>query len=101
MGWKAIARSSVGTSHQKQQMPCQDYGGWKVVNNVIVGAVADGAGSAKYSDLGAKLAVNTVLKYLTGIEAWLQKRKRFWQLNLQPLEEEQARKLCIRTEGEE
>ena len=47
MQWRAIARSTVGTSHIKQQMPCQDYGGYKVLNNVIIGAVADGAGSAK------------------------------------------------------
>lgn len=53
MGWKAIARSATGTSHLKQQMPCQDYGSYKILNNVMVGAVADGAGSAKYADVGA------------------------------------------------
>lgn len=49
MAWKAVARSTVGTSHLKQQMPCQDYGDYKVLNKVIIGAVADGAGSAKYA----------------------------------------------------
>ncbi len=97
MAWKAVARSTIGTSHLKQQMPCQDYGGYKVLNNVIIGAVADGAGSAKYADIGAKVAVKTVLEYLTGIEEWLQKHKRFWQLNPQPLSEEQARKLFAKT----
>ena len=65
MNWKAIARSAIGTSHQKQQMPCQDYGGYKIINNALIGAVADGAGSAKYSDIGAKLAVKTVLETIT------------------------------------
>lgn len=65
MNWKAIARSAIGTSHQKQQMPCQDYGSYKIIGNAIVGAVADGAGSAKYADIGAKLAVKTVLEAFT------------------------------------
>ncbi len=65
MTWKAIARSAIGTSHQKQQMPCQDYSGYKIINNALIGAVADGAGSAKYSDVGAKLAVETVLEAFT------------------------------------
>ena len=65
MTWKAIARSAIGTSHQKQQMPCQDYSDYKIINQAIVGAVADGAGSAKYADIGAKLAVETVLTAFT------------------------------------
>ncbi len=65
MNWKAIARSATGTSHTKQQMPCQDHGDYKIINDAIVGVVADGAGSAKYSDIGAKLAVDTVLKMFT------------------------------------
>lgn len=97
MAWKAVARSATGTSHLKQQIPCQDYGGCKVLNDVIIGAVADGAGSAKYADTGAQLAVKTALGYLTGIEEWLQKHKRFWQLHPQPLSEERARKLFAKT----
>ena len=65
MNWKAIARSAIGTSHIKQQMPCQDYGDYKIIDDAIIGVVADGAGSAKYSDVGAKLAVDTVLKAIT------------------------------------
>jgi serine/threonine protein phosphatase PrpC len=97
MAWRAVARSATGTSHQKQQLPCQDYGGCKILNEVIVGAVADGAGSAKYADVGAKLAVKTVLEYLTGIEQWLQKRKKFWELTQKPLSEPEARKLFAKT----
>ena len=65
MNWKAIARSAEGTSHNKQDMPCQDYGYFKTIGDAIVGVVADGAGSAKHSDIGAKLAVETVLESIT------------------------------------
>lgn len=65
MNWKAIAHCAIGTSHKKQEMPCQDYGYYKVVKDSFVGAVADGAGSAKHSDLGAKIAVDTAIEYLS------------------------------------
>ncbi|MTJ32456.1 PP2C family serine/threonine-protein phosphatase [Aphanizomenon sp. UHCC 0183] len=70
MGWKAIARSAVGTSHQKQKIPipCQDCGNYRIFKDVIVGAVADGAGSAKYSHFGAELAVETVIKCFADID---------------------------------
>ena len=61
MGWKAISRSEVGTSHRQENIPCQDYGDYRLFGDVIVGVVADGAGSAKYSHVGSKLAVNTVI----------------------------------------
>lgn len=83
MGWRAIARSATGTRHQQQQQPCQDYGAVMVPTGdrqgVIVGAVADGAGSAPHADVGAKLAVSTSLNFLTASEAWLQRHQRSWQ----------------------
>lgn len=97
MAWRAIARSAIGTIHQKQQMPCQDFGDYRILNDVIVGAVADGAGSAKYADIGAKLAVKTVLGYLAGIEEWLRKRKNFCLVTQEPLSNEQARRLFAKT----
>ncbi len=41
MGWKAIARYAVGTSHKEQKIPCQDCGHYRIFDDVIVGAVAD------------------------------------------------------------
>jgi len=83
MVWRAIVRSSIGTSHKKRQVPCQDYGQYIIATgDVIVGAVADGAGSARYSDIGAELAVKTAL---LNIEEWLERQK----LTL-PLSDEQA-----------
>jgi serine/threonine protein phosphatase PrpC len=61
VGWKAISRSEVGTSHRQENIPCQDYGDYRLFGDVIVGVVADGAGSAKYSHVGSELAVNTVI----------------------------------------
>jgi serine/threonine protein phosphatase PrpC len=78
VAWKAIARSVIGISHQQQQLPCQDDGSIHCLDNIVMGAVADGAGSAKYSDLGAKLAVAIALKFLASTEEWLQQRQRSW-----------------------
>lgn len=97
MSWKAIARSEVGTSHKIQKMPCQDYGEYRIYDDVIVGAVADGAGSAKYADVGAKLAVETVIKYLSKISEYLRKRQRCWQNFSQKLSQNEAEKLFHKT----
>jgi hypothetical protein len=84
--WKAIARSVIGTSHLQQQLPCQDFGGNRILGDVLIGAVADGAGSAAHADIGAKLAISIVLEYLTLTEVWLQKRQQSWR-SLPPSEE--------------
>lgn len=98
MGWKAIARSATGTSHQVQKMPCQDYGYYRFFkDDVIVGAVADGAGSAKYSDIGSKLAVETTLKYLSKISEYLHKRQTCWQKFSQALLRTEAENLFTKT----
>ncbi|MEH2223605.1 PP2C family serine/threonine-protein phosphatase [Nostoc sp.] len=87
MNWKAVARSEIGTSHQKQEIGCQDYGDYRIFDDVIVGAVADGAGSAKYSDVGSRLAVETVLKCFSDINEFPQKQ------DSQPLSKEEAQKV--------
>ncbi|MEH2132929.1 MAG: PP2C family serine/threonine-protein phosphatase [Nostoc sp.] len=87
MNWKAVARSAIGTSHQKQGIGCQDYGDYRIFDDVIVGAVADGAGSAKHSDVGSRLAVETVLKCFSEINEFPQKQ------DSQPLSQEEAQKV--------
>ena len=67
MAWRAIVHSAIGTRHQLKQLPCQDYGSYVLQSDTLIGAVADGAGSAKYSDTGAQLAVKTAL---TTLEQW-------------------------------
>ncbi len=67
MVWKAVVHSEIGTRHHEFQKPCQDYGHYRIIDSVIVGAVADGAGSAQYADVGAQIAVQTAL---TTLEDW-------------------------------
>jgi serine/threonine protein phosphatase PrpC len=56
--WQVAATSVCGTSHQKREQPCQDAHYWSIVHNdVLVAAVADGAGSAALGKVGATLAV--------------------------------------------
>ncbi|AVH72499.1 PP2C family serine/threonine-protein phosphatase [Nostoc sp. 'Lobaria pulmonaria (5183) cyanobiont'] len=86
--WKAVAGYEIGTSHQKQGIVCQDYGKYCIFDDVIVGAVADGAGSAKHSDVGSRLAVETVLKYFSDINEFPHK-----QAFSQPLDKEEAQKV--------
>lgn len=93
MDWKAIARSATGTSHKKQQLPCQDYGQFIICHNVILGAIADGAGSAKHSDVGAKLTVETALNELLQLGEYTL----YLHCAPQPLPDEQARTIFANT----
>ena len=96
MVWKTIARSAPGTYHQQQQLPCQDYAECRILGDVAIGAVAAGSGNAQLSDLGAKLAVKAMLRYLAATEAWLQRRHYSWRLRPLPPSETLARKLFIK-----
>lgn len=61
MIWRAVVHSAIGTRHSRHQLPCQDYGRYIQSGSVMLGAVSDGAGSARYADIGACLAVETAL----------------------------------------
>ena len=55
--------SLIGSSHIKKGSVCQDSSkAQKLINGWIVAAVADGVGSAKYSDIASKIAVDTVIQ---------------------------------------
>ncbi|SAI69495.1 Uncharacterised protein [Bordetella ansorpii] len=57
--WRTIATSVAGTSHAKNQTPCQDAHLWTLIEgpeDVLVLAASDGAGSASHSEEGSKLA---------------------------------------------
>ena len=79
MGWKTITRCVCGTRHQHQHIPCQDHGAEYVRDSLVIGVVADGAGSAPYADIGATLAVNTMQEYLQASEKWLQSHQHTWE----------------------
>jgi hypothetical protein len=69
MSWKIKKSSFVGTNHQEQGKGCQDYASYYLApnDNYVIGAVADGAGSAKHSEIGAKIAVEEVINYFKEI----------------------------------
>lgn len=64
--WRTAYASVVGTSHARTKAPCQDAGACVVVRTadggeVLVAAVADGAGTASRSEAGAALTVEMFL----------------------------------------
>ncbi|WNZ44119.1 PP2C family serine/threonine-protein phosphatase [Leptolyngbya boryana CZ1] len=67
MKWSAIASTATGTSHLQHNLPCQDAAEFQVIldGTTIIGAVADGAGSAKHSKQGAEIAIGTVIEFLS------------------------------------
>jgi hypothetical protein len=63
--WKVSATSVCGSSHEKLGTPCQDASFWSIQeNDIFIAAVADGAGSATHSDMGAQLASRTAVETL-------------------------------------
>jgi len=63
--WKAVTSKAKGIAHEKNQTPYQDYGDFfKTNENILIAALSDGMGSAKYADIGAKTAVEKALSFL-------------------------------------
>ena len=60
--WRGLGASVSGTSHQTSGQPCQDAHYWQVgPGDVLVAAVADGAGSAELAEVGAEVAAKTAV----------------------------------------
>ena len=57
--WMVGGASVVGVSHERNGLPCQDSARYRVCGDVLIAAVADGAGSAELSDVGSALAADT------------------------------------------
>src|SRR5438128_789530 len=62
--WRCVNKSVVGTSHVDDGKPCQDSSISEIVGNVLIVAVADGAGSAIHSEIGAEIATNTAVEII-------------------------------------
>ncbi|HEX5470971.1 MAG TPA: PP2C family serine/threonine-protein phosphatase [Lacipirellulaceae bacterium] len=64
--WRHIGQSLQGPSHQADDTPCQDTHSVRVFGEdsqrTLVACVADGAGSAKRSDVGSSVACNTIIE---------------------------------------
>jgi hypothetical protein len=60
--WRVVGASVQGVSHQRNRQPCQDAHAWQELESgVLLVAVADGAGSAPLSDVGASIAVQAAI----------------------------------------
>ena len=57
-----MVHSAIGTRHEQRSQPCQDYGNYRIEEPYLLGAVSDGAGSAKHAEIGAQIAVETALE---------------------------------------
>lgn len=64
--WRYASASVIGTSHTRSNLPCQDASRCEVVrggsDDFLVVAVSDGAGSKPCSEVGARLACDTVFE---------------------------------------
>jgi hypothetical protein len=67
--WKAIVHSAMGTRHEQRSQPCQDYGSYRMEGPYLLGAVSDGAGSAKHAEVGAQIAVESALTAMSRLMA--------------------------------
>jgi hypothetical protein len=64
MNWKIVAASATGSGHRQKGEECQDAYAWSSEGDWLVAVVSDGAGSARFSQIGAKFAVDTICKEL-------------------------------------
>lgn len=62
--WKTISHEQRGRSHIKNHTPCQDKTFVHRENGVCVIALADGAGSASYSEYGAEIVTKSICSYV-------------------------------------
>lgn len=58
--WKTVNYAVQGRGHERDNIPCQDKTLVMAKNGVQVIALADGAGSARYSHFGAEAALNAI-----------------------------------------
>ena len=68
--WHVVAESVIGRAHRSSGRSCQDAVGSYVDRNLAYVAVADGAGSAAFSDRGASIAIEQSLIVLKRTVPW-------------------------------
>ena len=61
---RVIATKNTGGLHLAKKKPCQDFYQYACSGNKLVAVVSDGAGSAKYGKIGAKVVCETLVNVL-------------------------------------
>jgi len=61
---RVIATKVTGGLHRSKLTPCQDFYHYACSGNKLVAVVSDGAGSAKYGKIGAKIVCETLVDLL-------------------------------------
>ena len=64
---RTIAVSVQGSLHRHKKIPCQDYFAYSAKGKNYVAVVSDGAGSAKYGKIGARIVCDTLVDLLKNI----------------------------------
>lgn len=64
---KVIAASVQGPQHSNKNLPCQDYCRYSHRGKNFVAVVSDGAGSAKFGKIGARIVCDTLIDLLKNI----------------------------------
>lgn len=62
---KALATTVIGPLHEARRMPCQDYCCYNTGGRNFVAIVSDGAGSAKFGKVGARIVCETLNDHLS------------------------------------
>lgn len=72
--WQLTGAAITGLAHWQKQLPCQDAVRWSSQPRPVL-VLADGAGSAAVSELGAQALTQGMLRFITSLEdevrAWL------------------------------
>lgn len=72
--WQLTGAAITGLAHWQKQLPCQDAVRWSQQPRPVL-VLADGAGSAAVSELGAQALTQGMLRFITSLEdevsAWL------------------------------
>ena len=61
--WKHTTKSVRGSAHHVNGLPCQDASGSILCGEVLICVLSDGAGSAKFSDIGSTIIVKETLGF--------------------------------------